>query len=918
MERRCIDSTATARRVMLLVFPLILLLLLLMREDTCIRASGVKRRPPASRLSFVHSRARPLGFVLVFAPTRELQAKRFEDVFYSCNGSGSFSSRRARLHEHLAQRGNLFRARTAAFTSVHATSASNQHQQHHQQQQQQQGQELQREEDFSPPIDLARALQLLEAASSGGLPFPGEAKAQGPTGAAKGPLGDPTLKERKRLAVIFNCMLHACERQGDALGGFEVYRQMQAVRAPPDSATFHSLAVLMERAGETNGMMKGHEPSLALLGLAISCCSKGGAAGAALRLSQQLQRQISAAAAAAAPAAVTNTAGIVAAAAGLQEENERVAAATQALQHALPSSVYADLIRCCTTAGRYEKALQLYAQLGALKLHQEVLQRRLAQQQQQQQRQQQQHQQHQQQQQQKQPRLQQQQQQQHRELDPETLQHLEQLLRRDHYVPSAAVANAAIAAAAATGRLQLALQIYREDLVRQQQQQQQHGEDQLSHELLGTCSAAEVHAPTTESFLLLLSAAAAQQSSNAVDLVLRDFEQQQQQRQQQLLLQPLDAVAVHAAAAEALAAVGRWKEGLGLLIQAHGEQQQQLQRAIQQLQHSVENAQQMNQQQQQQTLPLIQIYPSAGRVSPYLALLRCCVAAAAPREALGILRLLQQRQHREQQLLVLQQHLQQHQQGSAAGIVDPPELPLNAFAEVMAAAAAAKDWQLLLSVAAEFESPKVEQQSAAAAAAAAAGSAAGAAAASNIGDAAHLHVVPSPQGAAAARAAATAAATATQQHVPLELRIRMAALKLLGLLHAGEAPAAAKHRQQLLLLLQQQSSSVDEPQGRQDFTGILLGAAHEQQLLHETATTTINADVAEALELAQKILGPAEEQQPLRRQQPRPPLAPHARALVQDQQKRQHQELLRQQIRQYELQQQQHQQQQIGIRGNSG
>ena len=119
-------------------------------------------------------------------------------------------------------------------------------------------QEPQHHDDEIPQIDLARALQLLEAASSGGPAFGAEAAIWGPpgNGAPQNNSSQRSMGEKKRLAVIFNCMLHACERQGDALGGFEVYRQMRATGAPPDEATFHSVAALMERAGEYNGMLK--------------------------------------------------------------------------------------------------------------------------------------------------------------------------------------------------------------------------------------------------------------------------------------------------------------------------------------------------------------------------------------------------------------------------------------------------------------------------------------------------------------------------------------------------------------------------------------------------------------------------------------------------------------------------------------
>lgn len=124
-------------------------------------------------------------------------------------------------------------------------------------------QQHEREAESPPQIDLARALQLLEAAS-GEDPLPNTSpRKEGDDGVSsrsprtpKGPHEEMDMRGKRRLSVIFNCMLHACERQGDALGGFEVYRQMQTLGVPPDEATFHSVAALMERTGEYNGMIK--------------------------------------------------------------------------------------------------------------------------------------------------------------------------------------------------------------------------------------------------------------------------------------------------------------------------------------------------------------------------------------------------------------------------------------------------------------------------------------------------------------------------------------------------------------------------------------------------------------------------------------------------------------------------------------
>lgn len=138
-----------------------------------------------------------------------------------------------------------------SFIPVPSAAASNSHNDFPQREKQQQ-------DDGTPQIDLARALQLLEAASSGGPHTEPEAAVWGPSGSGT-PNNNPSQRgmgEKKRLAVIFNCMLHACERQGDALGGFEVYRQMRSTGAPPDEATFHSVASLLERAGEYHGMLK--------------------------------------------------------------------------------------------------------------------------------------------------------------------------------------------------------------------------------------------------------------------------------------------------------------------------------------------------------------------------------------------------------------------------------------------------------------------------------------------------------------------------------------------------------------------------------------------------------------------------------------------------------------------------------------
>ncbi|XP_026189936.1 chromatin modification-related protein EAF1 [Cyclospora cayetanensis] len=692
------------------------------------------------------------------------------------------------------------------------------------------------------------------------------------------PVPKAGMGEKQRLAVIFNCLLHACERQGDALGGFEVYRQMKATGAPPDEATFHSVAALLERSGEQHGMLKllehmqaeGHEPSLAVLSLAVTCCSRAGAADAALHLSQQLRRRIRTAAAAAAPTAAV---GVAPWTAGLEKEDEGIRAAATALQQALPSSVYAALVSGCAAAGRHEKALHLYGELASLKGYQELLQRRLAQ------------------------KAQNTQQEQQQQLEPETLQHLQQLLRRDSYLPKAQVVNAAVAAAAATGRLQLALSFYRRDLLRQQEQQVQHGEDHFAEDTLGSLSGGEAYAPTTETFLLLLTAAAAQQSSSTVDILLRDFEQQQLLRQQQQL-PPLDAPAIHAAAAEALAAGGRWREGLQLLVHSHADRQRQQHQAIQQLQHLISTQQQLRQEEQQlnRIQPMLQQFPPAGSVIPYLALLRSCAAAGAPREALGVLRLLQQRQQQQQHLYMLQQQLQQDEVLSAAAAV-PPELPLNAFAEVMAAAAAAADWQLVLSVAAEFESPKVQQQVAAGAVAATAAAAtAFASSATEERLPQHTAATANVDGAAAAAAAASAAAALSQQPIPLELRLRIASLKLMGLLHTRQSLAAARQREHLLHLIEKSSSRGARPVQRGSGVPQSIEGLH-QELQPVAINDALTEDV---LKLAENMLGPpVQEHHP---QRATPLLHPHERERLEEQQRQRHREMVLEQIRQHEQQ----------------
>ncbi|CDJ42013.1 hypothetical protein, conserved [Eimeria tenella] len=869
MDTKSCSVGLATRRLLLL-----LLLQLQQQQFHTATAATLGCPTPSAVLRFQTLRGLTLGFLSPAVQWGVPACRRsrcciINEAFESCSRYSGSSGPLGATDRHLEQSSSHF-LRSATAGDSHSSQL--------------QQQEKQQQADDTPQIDLARALQLLEAASTGGPPI-GEEGALWVSSAVKNPPGSPKrqgMGEKKRLAVIFNCMLHACERQGDSLGGFEVYKQMRASGAPPDDATFHSIAALMERAGEYHGMLKllehikeeGHEPSLAVLSLAVSSCSKAGAASAALQLAQQLQRRIRAAAAAVAPAAA---AAVATAAAGLQHAGEAVARAAEALQQALPSSVYTALICCCVKAGRYEKAIQLYADFCALRHHQEVLQQRVAQQQHQQSSQQQK----------KQP---QQQQQDSGELEPEMLQHLQQLLQRDSYLPMAPLVNAAIAAATATGRLQLAMSIFQRDLLGLQQQQQQHGQDHLTDEIFGSFSAAEAHAPTTETFLSLLAAAQQQQSSSTVDSLLREFEEQQQQRQQQQLL-PLDAAAVYAAAAEALAVGGRWREGLQLLVHSHAERQQQQQQTLQQLQHLIGTQRQLHQQQLEQLQPLLQAYPPFGSVAPYLTLLRCCAAAAAPREALGVLRLLQQRHQQQLQVFDLQQQLQKGQHDSllAAAAAVPPEFPLIAFAEVMAAAAAAADWQLLISVVAEFESPKVQQQSAAAAAAAAAFNA------QSVAEASELCSFTSCDKAAATAAAARAAAALSQQHIPLEQRVRIAALKLLGLLHTGNFCDAADQRRQLLLLLERPSnkcsiSTLPSP-------GPVNAVKVQPELQQQLEISEEDLLISDALKLAEKLLGPAQQQ---------PRTKPDIRQRLQEdhgtsQQQRveHHQKLLSQQIRQY-------------------
>ncbi|OEH75632.1 hypothetical protein cyc_02114 [Cyclospora cayetanensis] len=530
----CHRGRSTARAT----FRLSVLLLLLLFQAQRAEAAAALRCHARSRACCHCSSGGPTGFLHPAG----------SGALALCSGS---SSRAAAVYEH--------RARHRHLTSHAAASTENAAQSILREQESQQQQQKQDGSAAAPPqIDLARAFQLLEAVSSGGPPLFASSQGGGTAGSEM-PVPKAGMGEKQRLAVIFNCLLHACERQGDALGGFEVYRQMKATGAPPDEATFHSVAALLERSGEQHGMLKvgckatiellehmqaeGHEPSLAVLSLAVTCCSRAGAADAALHLSQQLRRRIRTAAAAAAPTAAV---GVAPWTAGLEKEDEGIRAAATALQQALPSSVYAALVSGCAAAGRHEKALHLYGELASLKGYQELLQRRLAQ------------------------KAQNTQQEQQQQLEPETLQHLQQLLRRDSYLPKAQVVNAAVAAAAATGRLQLALSFYRRDLLRQQEQQVQHGEDHFAEDTLGSLSGGEAYAPTTETFLLLLTAAAAQQSSSTVDILLRDFEQQQLLRQQQQL-PPLDAPAIHAAAAEALAAGGRSCAAAGAPREALGQ-----------------------------------------------------------------------------------------------------------------------------------------------------------------------------------------------------------------------------------------------------------------------------------------------------------------------------------------------------------
>lgn len=96
------------------------------------------------------------------------------------------------------------------------------------------------EHEFSSRIhrefDLQRAMQLIEETMPASRDSSEGNEVSGNTKTAP-------------MTVLYNCLLHGCERQEDILGAIEMYQHMRRNKVKPDMATFRSLAALLERSG---------------------------------------------------------------------------------------------------------------------------------------------------------------------------------------------------------------------------------------------------------------------------------------------------------------------------------------------------------------------------------------------------------------------------------------------------------------------------------------------------------------------------------------------------------------------------------------------------------------------------------------------------------------------------------------------
>lgn len=518
----------------------------------------------------------------------------------------------------------------------------------------------------------------------------------------------------------------------------------------------------------------GLKPSLPILSLGISCYCKAGAVSDALVLAQRLKEylyelNIASPQTEVPPIDVATPSGSI---------PPILDASFTALAQAMPAVVFADLITCCARTGWHEEALAFYEQLLKLASHQDKLQHFLS--------------------------LKNmplevmssEMRQLHQALTPQTEHYAAQLLARNDFQPSVACSNAALASAAATGRLRVSLRIFGFML----EFQKRRCSTSLPTDCRngsGECLLVESSSPTTETFLLMLQAAGFQGSAEAVRFIVRHFEHQQYQRRS-MQLPSLDETRFWAEVSKSLALSGWCSEAVGMLVRghslcyAHPREADMPDKFAESSDTTCAISKDINVALGLQNSAMLSI-------EPYMAVLRACADAGAAREALGVLRLLQQR-HQSQRTV---------RQFSGNGVEDSfalrEEFPLSAFEEVLRAADKASDWEMVLAVASEFESFMTQDHKSISS--------------STPRTEKHLDGkgnMPGPSVLSALadcnRVPSRHVGATSNIHLwssPIFIRIRVRAFKLIALLKLERLSAAQKDLQELYRLLEQERSLVD-------------------------------------------------------------------------------------------------------------